>query len=509
LVVTTLALAPVTCGPRGTPASPVDQMAETETAELSEKELERRKKAKEAAEKQAMLEALPALPGVEKPRPVVFPEPVITSLENGLELIVLEDHEVPLVEASIHVKAGDIYAPADAATVAGMTASLLTEGTKKRSKAEIDGKIDATGGSMGSGAGDELASISASVLSRDLDLALSLMAEQVMIPAFVEDSLKKIKDQSVQGVRAAKSNPQALAQTLAGRIVYGESSPYGRLFPSEEKIESTTRAQIIAFHERHYVANNAILIVAGDITPKRAERLAKKHFGKWKRGDDIPIPRGEPAKKPDKVVIHIVDRKASAQAQVAVVAAAPKIGDKHWLEAKLLQTVLSGGTMSTRLNMVLREQLGLTYGAYAMTDYGHDGGSFFATGSTKTKAAVEFADALVPLVYDLAAEPLPEKQLTRIKNMVSGGFALEVEGVGVVASKTLVQRMYDLPANFWRRYRADVESITPEQLRASAATWLDRDTLQIVVVGRRKKLEKLFRDAGEIRVYNTDLERTK
>jgi predicted Zn-dependent peptidase len=335
------------------------------------------------------------------------------------------------------------------------------------------------------------------------------MAEQVMLPAFNEDSLEKIKDQSVQGVRAAKSNPQALAQTLAGRIVYGESSPYGRLFPSEEDIEGTTRQQIVAFHEKHYVPNNAILIVAGDVTPKRAEKLAKKHFGKWKRGNDIPIPRGEPAKKPDHVVIHIVDRKASAQAQVAVVAAAPKIGEKHWLEAELLESVLSGGTMSTRLNMVLREQLGLTYGAYAATDHGHDGGSFFATGSTKTKAAVEFADAIVPLVYDLADEPLPAKQLTRVKNMVSGGFALEVEGVGVVASKTLVQRMYGLPADFWSRYRADVESITPEQLQSSAATWLDRDAVQIVVVGRGKKLEKLFRDKGEIRVYNTDLERAK
>ena len=144
-----LTLSLLGCGPRGDSAPPDGSSDNGESAELSEKEIERQKKAKEAAEKRARLQELPPLPGIEKARPVEFPKPVISSLGNGLEIIVLEDHEAPLVEATLYVKAGDIYSP-DGAPLANMVGQLLSEGTVKRKKADIDAKVDMTGGSMGS-----------------------------------------------------------------------------------------------------------------------------------------------------------------------------------------------------------------------------------------------------------------------------------------------------------------------------------------------------------------------
>ncbi len=484
--------------PDGSGGQAVDEQA------LSAKELERQQKAKEAAEKRAKLRELPPLPGIEKARPVVFPEPVLSSLENGLELIVLEDHEAPLVEATLYVKAGDIYEPAGA-PLAGMVAQLLSEGTTKRKKADIDAAVDLTGGSMGSGASTELANINASMMAKDLGLALKLMADEAQNPAFPEDSIKKVKEQSIQGIKSVKGQPGQLVQILGRRVIYGENSAYGRLLPTEDQINAVTADQLVAFHKKHYVPNNAILVIAGDVVPKKAQSLAKRHFGKWAKGEAVPVPVSEFA-PPTEPGVHIIARRASAQATMGVVVAAPKIGDAGWLETRVLRDLLSGGTMSTRLNFVLREQLGLTYGAGAMHDYGYEGGIFWAGGGTKNKTADQFADALVGLVFEMGDKPPEEQELARVKDFVSGRFALEAEGVDATVGKTIVQRMYGLPDDFWTRYRADVEAITAPQLFEVGKRVFDRDKLQIVAIGKRKKLEKQLAAYGKIHVYDSDLQ---
>lgn len=484
--------------------APETAATDTEDAGPSEEELERQRRAEEAAAKKAMLEALPALPGIDEPAPVEFPEPVITTLDNGLKIIVLEDHEAPLVNVQLAVRAGEIYAPKDNPTVAAMTAALLSEGSEKRKKAVIDEQVDMTGGSMGSSAGNELASVNARMLSKDLDLALKLIAEKTLSPAFPDEAIAKLKDETKQGTKAAKGQPQALIGALAGKVMYGPDSAYGRGFPTEAQIDGVSRDDIVAFYEKHYVPNNAMIVVAGDVDPKKAEKIVKKHLGKWEKGEDIDIPVVEAA-PPSKPTVHIIGRRASAQATIAVLVPAPKVGEEGWLETEVIEKILSGGTLSTRLNQVLREQLGLTYGAYATYDYGFDGGVFWAGGGTKRKTADQFAEALVDLVFEVGKAPVPEKDLDRTKAFVSGRFALEAEGVGVAAGRTVTSQIYGLPDDFWAGYRSDIAAMDSESLHAFASTLLDESKMQIVAVGKTRDLKEQLAKFGEIKVYDTDL----
>ncbi len=474
----------------------------------SEEELERQRRAEEHAKKKAMLEALDPLPGIEKPKPVKFPEPVITTLDNGLEVIVLEDHESPLVRVSLELKAGDIYAPDDKPTLAAMTASLMREGSEKRKKAVIDEQIDMTGGGMGASAGSELASLDASMPSRDLDLALKLIAEQALTPAFPDEAIQKLKDETKQGTKAAKGQPQSLIAAMSAKVMYGDESAYGRGFPTEKEIEAVTREDIVAFHERHYIPNNAMVVVAGDVDPKKAQKLVQKHLGKWAKGEPVAVPKKE-ASPPDKPIVHIIGRRMSAQSTIAVLASAPVIGEEGWLETKVIEKILSGGTLSTRLNQVLREQLGLTYGAYAFHDYGYDGGVLAAAGGTKRKTGGEFTDALVDLVYGIADAPIEKKDLDRTKAFVSGRFALEAEGVDVAAARTVTSRLYGLPDDFWSTYRSDIAAITPQTLDSFADQLFDRSRMQIVAVGKTEDLVEQLSKYGEVRVYDKDLNRVK
>ena len=176
------------------------------------------------------------------------------------------------------------------------------------------------------------------------------------------------------------------------------------------------------------------------------------------------------------------------------------------LQIRVLEQLLGGG-LSGRLNMVLREQLGLTYGAGAFHNFGYDGGAFFAGGSTKTKSAAEFTEALIDLLRQPGSEAVEAVELRRLLSKISGEFALEVEDIDTISMKTLQQRLFGLPPDFWERYRSDVESISAEDLQKTTRSLLVDQAVQIVVVGRADKLKKELASFGEVRVYDTDLKR--
>lgn len=473
----------------------------------SQEEQKAAEKAAKAKLKQAQLAKLPPLPGVGEPNAVKFPKPLVSQLPNGLEVIVLEDHETPIVELSLHVKAGKIYSPNDKPSIAAFTAYLLGEGTKNYSKAKLDAAIDATGGNLSSSAGDELVTVSAEVIQNDQDLAFKLVAEQGMQPTFPQASFDKIKDMMIQEVAAQKAEPFGLVHQAGRRVIFGEASAYGRLFPSEEQIKAMTREDVLAFYQKHYVPNNALLVVAGDITQAQAQALAKKYFGKWKQGEALAHLQVKSSSLPEKTVVHIIDRQASAQATILVAVPAAKMDETDWLHTETMRKLLAGAGLSSRLNQVLREELGLTYGAGAFYDVGFDGGAFFAGGGTKTKSAAEFTTALLELLKEPATKGVDNNDLSRTLRIISGRFALEVEGVGAAANKTVTQRLFALPEDFWERYRSDVESITPEQLKGMTKKMFIDRPLQIIVVGKADKLKEEMSKFGEVRVYDMNLQR--
>jgi zinc protease len=420
----------------------------------------RDQKAQEAAAKRAQLAALPPLPGVTPPRPVKFPEPQVQTLANGLELVVLEDHEVPRVRVSVIVKAGEIYAPVDSPSLAEFTVMLLAEGTTKRDKATFDAQVDATGGDVGSAVDDEAANITADVLARDAAFAFTAVAEQVMTPGDAREPRQKIKDQLLQGVDVEKSSPFGLSARMAARAIYGEESPYGRPFPTTAQIEGMTREQALAFHAKHYLPGNAMLVVAGTSSRRRraSSRTGRSPGGRASRG------AGAAAKRPAPVagsVVYIVDRKASAQASVLALVPAPGIGEPGWLQIRVLEQALGGG-LSGRLNHGAARAAGadLRRGRVPQLRLRRRGLLRRRQHQDQERGRVHRGAARP------AAEPGKEAvdavELRRLLSKISGQFALEVEGIDTVAMKTVQQRLFGLAPDFWEKYRSEVESISAE-----------------------------------------------
>ncbi len=446
-------------------------------------------------------------------KPVQFPEIQSFMLENnGLRVYVVENHEVPLVSAQLVINAGSM----DDEFLAEMTADMLGEGTTKRSKSKIDEAIEQVGGSISAGASVHNTTVSTRVLKRDLELALTLMADEVMNPKFPADSLDKLKKRAKTSLKAAKSDSGTLADTLFGMVAYPEGHPYGRPLATEAQIDGITLEGVKKFHNDFYKANNAFIILAGDVTVDEAGKLigSSKTFGKWKKfADDAQIPpnplnKFKQYKGAAKLQVHLVDRPASAQAEIRVGNLALARRSPDWVKFDLASTILGGGSTG-RLFLDIREERGLTYGIYSTIQPGQAPGTWRIWTKTKTKKTADMMRAIFEHIKRIRNEDPTDTEFTDAVTQTAGSFPLEIETPNQIARKVRTILTYGLSNDYWRTYRDEVRAVQKADIKAVASKYIHAVPV-IVVVGKAKKVEPLLKEAlpdAEIIKYNTDLQR--
>jgi zinc protease len=448
-------------------------------------------------------------PAPTEPRPVQFPDLQKFTTKNGMDVYVVENHEVPLIAAQLVIRAGTM----DDEQLAEMTASMLGEGTKTRTKAKIDEEIEFVGGRLGAGAGTHDTSVFAQVLKKDIKLALTLMADEVQNPAFPDAALTKLKDQSKTGLKAAKSDADNLADTLFGMVAYPEGHPYGRPMPTEAQIDAVSLDAIKKFHNDFYRSNNSYLILSGDITPAEAQPLIEGLFGKWKPIDGAPpvnplnnFPKYE---HPKKLVVHLVDRPGSAQTEVRVGNLALARKNPDWIKFDMASDILGGGSTG-RLFLDVREEKGLTYGVYARMEAGMAPGTWLIWTKTKTKTTGEMLTALFGHINKMRDEDPTQREYDEVLTQAIGSFPLGIETADQVAGRVRTILTFDLPPDYWKTYRDEVRKVQIADIRAMARKYMNPTPI-VVLVGRADKVEPQVKEALKDAVivhYNTDLECT-
>jgi zinc protease len=440
----------------------------------------------------AQIETTPPPPA--PPRQVHLPTPAESTLANGLRVIVVEKHGVPLVAARLLVKSGEEADPADLPGLAEMTATLLTKGTKTRNAEQIAREVEVLGATLDSGAGWDNSFVAVSVMSSKLSTAMGYMADVVRNPTFANEELERERQQELDAIRVALKQPRSLAQRMAAQIVFG-GTPYGHSGATIESAQKMKRDDVVAFHRHHYEPYNAILLLAGDITPAAATRLAEEHFGSWKSEETgahgfvvgaLPKPR-----------VVVVDLPEAGQAVVEVSRPGLRRVDPQYTVAQVTNAVLGGG-YSSRLNEEIRVKRGLTYGAGSTFDFRAEAGPFIAIVQTKNESAAEVAHLIVGEMTRMAAEAVPADELTPRKATLIGGFARSLETNAGLARRVGELALYGIKLDEIGRYIPSVESVTPAQVEQFAKEHLGGAS-SIIIVGDAKKfiepLKKEFPDA--------------
>lgn len=419
-------------------------------------------------------------------------------LANGLTVYALEYHEQPVIALRLMIKAGAQNDPKDLAGVAAFTADLLNKGTKTRSATQIAESIDQVGGRIESGADMESTTISAGVLTDSIALALELMNDMVMNPAFAQDELGRTQQQTLSGLVANMQDPDFIADVAFARVVYG-SHPYGHLENGTlNSIPKIRRSDLLKFHQTYYAPNISALAIAGDLPLSEAFRLAEQWFGSWQKKD---VPKVEDAEVPtiNGRRIVVVDKPDSVQTEIRVGHTTVRRKDPDYFNV-LVASYILGGSASGRLNQALRVERGLTYGAYASIQPKTGPGTFSSTTDTRTEKTGEALTLVFDQIQKLRSNELPAQELKDAKSFLIGSFPLNIEVPSDLANRLTTVFLYDLGDDYLKTYRDRLAAISTSEVLGVAKEKVSSDNAAVVLVGKADEIKQQLAELGEVEV---------
>jgi zinc protease len=435
------------------------------------------------------------------PRPLNLPAPVETTLSNGLRVVFVENTRLPFVTYRLAFRTGDAHDPPSLPGLTDIMTGMLNEGTETRTSRQIADDVARIGATLGAGASSDNTTVAASALSQFNDYILELMADVTLRPSFPEDELELTKQNALQNLIAQRGQPSFLANERLARVIYGQH-PYSVISATPESINAISRDDLVGFHRRRFIPNNAVLIVGGDI--RRADAMARieELFGAWQPGEpeasNFPAP---PTR--ERRTLYLVDRPGSAQSNIVIANAAITRTNPDYFPMLVMHTVL-GANASSRIFMNLREDKGYTYGAYTSLDARRTAGSFRATAEVRTPVTGE---SLKEFFYELGRireELVTEKELLDAQNYLTGIFPIRLETLDGLIDQLIQIKMHDLPDDYLQTYRERVSAVTREEVQRVARRYVTPDRAVIVIVGDADALTDEIKDyAEEIEIYDS------
>ena len=437
-------------------------------------------------------------PSERPPRPlpardVKFPPYEVRTLANGMQVVIVLHHEQPAVTLRLLVRAGAAQDPKGKGGLAGLAASLLDQGTTTRSAAQVADQIDSIGGAMSTGSSLDYTQVTAVVMKDSFNFGMELVADLARNPAFATEEIDRQKQQALSSLQVSQNDPDYVASVLFDRLVYG-FHPYG--LPGSgtpESLAGITRQDLQAFHRQHFVPNNMILGIVGDVTSQEALAAAERVFGVWPRGDvpaSAPIDPPAPTRR-----LVVVDMPSAVQTEVRVGQIA--IPRKHPDYQKFdLAIRILGGEGANRLHGVLRSQRGLTYGASADTQANKHAGDLVAETDTRTETTGEVLRLTVDEFSRLQRVPVSEAELSGAQLYLAGSFPLTIETPNQIATQVLNAVFYELPLEEISSLRERVLAVTPADIQRVAQQYIRPDRLSIVLVGNAKAFVPQLRSVG-------------
>jgi predicted Zn-dependent peptidase len=433
---------------------------------------------------------------------VKLPKATEFKLDNGLTVLVMEDHKLPLVTVRLTILgAGALNDPADMPGLASFAAAMLKEGTTSRNSKQIAEETDRLGVTITAGApyASDVATVSASGLSDNLSQWLPLAADILLNPSFPSSELDKLKQRQKVQLQQQRSSPSFLMGERFNKAVYG-NHPASVTSPTLVSIDAMTPEMLKKWHHDRYVPQNAILGIAGDVKP---DDLAKA-LGALPPWEQTDFHAGaNPATKPAVGrKIYLVDRPGSVQTDMFLGNIAVNRTDPDYIPMVVMDRIVGGGA-AARLFMNLREQKGYTYGAYSQLIARKYAGPWFAFGNMRTDATEGATRAFLDEISRIRDEKVPESELEEDKRSLVASFALALEDPNELLNFAITQKIYGLPADYWDTYPAKISAITAEQVQRVARKYLDLENIQIVAVGDASKIKPVLDKFGPVEVYDT------
>lgn len=421
--------------------------------------------------------------------PRVSLPPILTrQLPNGLKLIIVEQHELPLADFVLIVGSGATADPAGKTGVANLTSSMLREGTTTRKSLDIADQTSFLGISLFPQASWESSNLSLHTPTAQLDSALALFAEVALHPSFPANEFERIKKNRLTELLQLRDQGPAIANLAFPAILYGTGHPYGAsLIGTEASVTGLTTADLQSYYQSNFRPNNATMIIVGDVNPAQIEQKINSLFGSWQRGDVPQLTYAEPPKA-GVTTIYLIDKPGAAQSSFRIGEIGVPRSTKDYFALTVMNTIL-GGSFSSRLNQNLREARGYTYGAGSRFDMRRAAGPFTASAEI---VSAKSDSALLEFMKELNGirQSVPADELSRAKRYLQLQLPGNFETSQQIAAALVPVALYGLPLGYYNNYVQSVESVTQADVARVAQQYINPGSLAIVIVGDRKTIEQ-------------------
>ena len=412
------------------------------------------------------------------------------ALPNGLVLLTAERPALPIVTVRVLVRAGSLHEPADLPGLANLTAVLLPQGTARRTALEVSETIDFVGGTLKAEGGQDAATVTLTVLKRDLATGLDLLADLLRSPAFPEEEIRR-KVQQLKGaiVQKAEDAGTVAAEAFAAAL-YG-AHPYGRpVEGTAESLTAITRQHLVDVHARLYVPNNTLMAVAGDVTTAEVRALFGKAFGDWP-ARPVPAPSLPPVASPPARVLRRVDRELTQANIVVGHVGYPRRSPDHYA-LSVLNYILGGGGFTSRLVHSIREERGWAYDVHSRFSPGLEAGPFAVTLQTKNETAGEAVREVLAQLRRIRQDGITAEELQDAQAFLTGSFPLRYDTNAEVAALLTQMELHALGMDFPARYPDLIRALARGEINRVARQYLDPDRSVVVVVGKQAKIALPF-----------------
>ena len=419
----------------------------------------------------------------------VAPKVVEAQLKNGLRVLIVERHELPVIGIRVVIAsgAGDLEGarPGTLSFLGGM----LEQGTKKRSALQLDDDFEAIGAQHGASFDWDSGGVSVKVLKDKLDAALELLSDVTLNPTFPDAEIDRLRARRIAGIQNEKSSPGTIAQNTVAAVVFGRAHPYGHTLGGEESdAKKLTRAELVNDYQRLFTPKNAAIVVAGDVTKDAILSKLEATFGGWKGAGGAISHRGPkaPAKSAADKRIVLVD-KAGAQSQIQLVRPGAAYGTKD-RDAIIVTNAIFGGMFSSRLNLNLREKNAYTYGARSYFGMRHGAGAFLAGASVHAEKTIPAIKESFNELEGLRANGPTEEELALAKESIRLAMPARFETVADVAAAVADLVVYDLPLDEYEKRPARIDAVTAADVKRIATEYFDSKAMTVVIVGSKSAL---------------------
>ena len=399
-----------------------------------------------------------------------------------MQLVVAPVRKLPIATAIALVEAGAVCGWRGREGVSQITASLLLEGTEKSDGAEIVERFEKLGASVDAAADWDGSAVTLTALQEQLGPAITLLGEVLRTPSFPPREVERIKAERLADLLKLRAEPRGLADEMFTRVLYEPGSRYAiSEHGTEESVDALTRDDVEKFYRWRYRPGGVTLVIAGDISPDEAERLATETFGDWK-GDapELCTASDKPARTTR--ALHIVEKPDAKQSELRIGNVGLPRNHPDYYAAVVMNAVL-GGLFSSRINLNLRERHGYTYGAFSHLEFRRQAGPFVVSTAVQSEVTGPAAKEAIAEIERIREEKVSVDELSLATSYLDGVFPIRYETTDAIAGALATLVQYELPDDFYDTYREHVRAVTTDEVLRVARTHLQPDALQMLVVG--------------------------